>query len=36
MRILVPAVGFYTLHVWIWRHNPSGMRADWNPEVICP
>lgn len=36
MRILVPAVDFYTHHAWIWRHNPSGMMADWNPKVICP
>lgn len=36
MRILVPAVGFYTHHVWVWRHNPAGIFADWNPEVTCP
>ena len=36
MRILVPAVGFYTHHAWIWKHNPSGIMADWNPEVVCP
>lgn len=36
MVILVPAVGFYTLHAWVWRHNPSGMLAHWNPEVVCP
>ena len=36
MHILVPAVGFYIHHVWIWRHNPTGMFADWNPEVSCP
>jgi hypothetical protein len=36
MVILVPAVGFYTLHAWVWRHNPSGMFAHWNPEVACP
>jgi hypothetical protein len=36
MRILVPAVGFYTHHAWIWKHNPSGMMADWNPNVVCP
>jgi hypothetical protein len=36
MHILVPAVGFYIHHAWIWRHNPSGMFADWNPEVVCP
>ena len=35
MRILVPAVGFYTHHVWVWRHNPAGIFADWNPEVSC-
>ena len=36
MHILVPAVGFYILHAWVWRHNPAGMFADWNPEVSCP
>jgi hypothetical protein len=23
------------LHAWVWKHNPSGMFADWNPEVTC-
>jgi hypothetical protein len=23
------------LHIWVGRHNPSGMFADWNPEVSC-
>jgi len=36
MHILVPAVGFYIHHAWVWRHNPAGMFADWNPEVTCP
>ncbi len=36
MHILVPAVGFWIKHAWIWKHNPSGMFADWNPEVSCP
>lgn len=36
MVILVPAVGFYTLHAWVWRYNPAGMFAHWNPEVVCP
>ena len=36
MVILVPAVGFWTLHAWVWGHNPSGMFAHWNPEVTCP
>lgn len=26
----------YELHVWIFKHNPSGMFATWNPEVTCP
>jgi hypothetical protein len=26
---------FYELHVWLWRHNPSGMFEDWNPLVSC-
>jgi hypothetical protein len=26
---------FYLLHAWIWKHNPSGMFADWNPHVSC-
>jgi hypothetical protein len=26
---------FYELHVWAWKHNPSGMFADWNPNVSC-
>jgi hypothetical protein len=26
---------FYALHAWIWKNNPSGMFADFNPEVTC-
>lgn len=26
---------FYLQHAWIWKHNPSGMLADWNPKVHC-
>jgi hypothetical protein len=36
MHILVPAVGFWIKHAWVWKHNPAGMLADWNPEVTCP
>ena len=36
MHILVPAVGFWLKHAWIWKHNPAGMFADFNPEVTCP
>jgi hypothetical protein len=25
----------YDLHVWTWKHNPSGMFAQWNPTVSC-
>ena len=25
----------YDLHVWLWKPNPSGMFAQWNPEVSC-
>jgi hypothetical protein len=28
---------FWELHAWIWRSNPLGMFADYNPEVaLCP
>jgi hypothetical protein len=27
--------GNYALHVWVWRNNPSGMYADFNPQVSC-
>ena len=36
MVIMVPAVGFYTLHAWIWQYNPAGLFAHWNPNVTCP
>jgi hypothetical protein len=32
-RFGLPA--FYSLHAWIWRHNPSGTFAMWNPDVHC-
>lgn len=25
----------YDLHVWLWKHNPSGMFAPWNPAASC-
>jgi len=25
----------YDLHVWLWKHNPSGIFAPWNPDVSC-
>jgi hypothetical protein len=26
----------YELHIWLWRHNPLGLFAPWNPKVTCP
>lgn len=25
----------WTLHAWIWKHNPAGIFEDWNPAVTC-
>jgi len=30
------AFNLWTLHVWIWKDNPSGLFAPWNPDVSCP
>jgi hypothetical protein len=30
------AADHYELHVWLWKHNPAGMFAQWNPQVSCP
>jgi hypothetical protein len=27
---------FYALHIWLWRENPAGMFASYNPAVACP
>jgi hypothetical protein len=26
----------YDLHVWLYKHNPAGTFAMWNPRVSCP
>ena len=26
---------FYSLHAWVWKHNPAGMFEDWNPDATC-
>lgn len=31
----VPGFDVWALHAWVWRHNPAGMFADWNPNVSC-
>jgi hypothetical protein len=31
------ALGVWKLHAWVWRPNPAGMFADYNPNVRpCP
>lgn len=32
-RFGLPA--FYSLHVWLFKHNPSGVFSMWNPLVHC-
>jgi hypothetical protein len=27
---------YYSLHVWVWYHNPAGMFEMFNPNVHCP
>jgi len=26
----------WTLHIWLWSHNPDGLFADYNPLIVCP
>lgn len=30
-----PGIQAWVLHVWLWRGNPDGLFADWNPTVSC-
>jgi hypothetical protein len=32
-RFGLPA--FYTLHVWAWKENPTGMFVNWHNNVSC-
>jgi hypothetical protein len=32
-RFGLPA--FWSLHAWIWKHNPAGTLTPWNPQVSC-
>lgn len=36
LHVLNPALGWWIHHAWIWKDNPSGVFADWNPDVSCP
>jgi hypothetical protein len=29
------AFQLWGLHAWVWKENPSGIFADWNPRVSC-
>jgi len=29
------AFQIWALHVWVWKDNPRGLYADWNPQVTC-
>lgn len=31
----VDAFQLWGLHAWVWRDNPSGIFAPWNPQVNC-
>src|SRR6267378_3462511 len=31
----VDAFGLWGLHAWVWKENPRGMFAAWNPTVNC-
>jgi hypothetical protein len=33
-RFGLPA--YYSLHAWVWKHNPAGEFSMWNPTVYCP
>ena len=26
---------FYTLHVWAWKENPTGMFVNWHSKISC-
>jgi hypothetical protein len=28
-------IGLWFLHVWIWKPDPKGLFAPWNPDVKC-
>jgi len=31
----VPEAGVWGLHIWVGRHNSSGIFSPWNPKVSC-
>jgi hypothetical protein len=33
--VQVPEFQVWGMHIWVGRHNPSGIYAPWNPKVSC-
>lgn len=31
-----PAFPLWGLHAWVWKENPTGMFANFNPKLTCP
>ena len=31
-----PFPGTFALHAWVWKENPDGMFAAYNPDLRCP
>lgn len=31
-----PGAYSFTLHAWVWKHNPAGMYSAFNPAIGCP
>jgi hypothetical protein len=34
-NLVLNGFDLWALHVWVWRDNPAGIFADWNPDVSC-
>jgi hypothetical protein len=34
-ELVLNSFGLWALHVWLWKDNPSGIFASWNPRVSC-
>lgn len=34
-QLTLNGFGLWALHVWLWKNNPAGMYASWNPSVNC-